>query len=51
MHDRAIIKSTKVPYHVKELADTAKVTTDAFRYYTRERLLKPKRVGSNQYKL
>lgn len=51
MRDRTIVKNAKGPFHVKELADAAGVSSDAVRYYTKERLLKPKRDRSNHYKL
>jgi DNA-binding transcriptional MerR regulator len=51
MQDRTTIKSVKGPFRVKELANMAQVSPDAVRYYTKEKLLKPKRDRSNQYKL
>ncbi len=38
-------------YQVKELADAAHVTTDAVRFYTKKRLLKPVRNKTNNYQM
>lgn len=45
------MKEIKAPYHVKELADASGVSPDTVRFYTKERLLKPKRDKKNQYNL
>lgn len=51
MQNRTTLKNAKGPFRVKELADIAHVSPDAVRYYTKEKLLKPKRDKSNHYKI
>ena len=45
------MKETKLLYLVKDLADVAGVSPDTVRFYTKEKLLKPKRNKKNQYNL
>lgn len=51
MQNRTNLKNTVGPFRVKELADLSQVSPDTVRFYTKEKLLKPKRDKNNLYRL